>query len=423
MQTDVIVLGAGMVGVSAAVHLKQKGKSVVLVDRRGAGEETSYGNTGIIERDAFVPVGFPRSIRDLVRYGLNLGTEANYHPSFLLKAAPWLLSLRAHTDKAGIEAYARDIDPLGSRSVGEHRLMTAAAGAEHFVRRDGWLRLYRTEAFWNNGQQLMKLADHYGAPYKVLTPDELSELEPHLKGSAFFKAVHWLETDTVSWPEGLVKAYADLFLSLGGQFFAGDAMSLTQTETGWQVMAGGGSVAAPDVVVALGPWSLDILKPLGYSFPLASKRGYHMHFGAVGNATLNRPVCDLEYGYCLTPMQKGIRLTTGVEIADSDAPPTPRQLEQLSRSRGTFFRSPKSATRHLGSVAARPCRIRCRSLARPSVTRGSGWISVMAISVSRKALYRAVSSPNRLSANRRQSTSRPTGQSALTDQWIDNLSV
>ncbi|MFX8542928.1 FAD-dependent oxidoreductase, partial [Acinetobacter baumannii] len=88
MQTDVIVLGAGMVGVSAAVHLKQKGKSVVLVDRRGAGEETSYGNTGIIEADAFTPVGFPRKLRDLVRYGLNLGTEANYHPSYLLKAAP-----------------------------------------------------------------------------------------------------------------------------------------------------------------------------------------------------------------------------------------------------------------------------------------------------------------------------------------------
>ena len=329
MQTDVIVLGAGMIGVSAAVHLKQKGKSVVLVDRRGAGEETSYGNTGIIECDAFVPVGFPRNLRDLVRYGLNLGTEANYHPSFLLKAAPWLLKLRANTDQAGIETYARNIDPLGSRSVEEHRLMTAAAGAEHFVRHDGWLRLYRTEAFWNNGQQLMKLADQYGAPYKVLTAGELAELEPHLKADAFFKAVLWPGTDTVSWPEGLVKAYADLFLKLGGEFFAGDAKSLTQTETGWQVIAGGGAVTAPDVVVALGPWSLDVLEPLGYKFPLASKRGYHMHFGTVGNATLTRPICDLERGYCLTPMQKGIRLTTGVEIADRDAPPTPRQLEQL----------------------------------------------------------------------------------------------
>ena len=116
---------------------------------------------------------------------------------------------------------ARDIDPLGSRSVGEHRLMSNAAGADHFIRRDGWIRLYRTEQYWQSGQQLMKLADHYGAPYKVLSQAEFAELEPHVRTGAFFKAVHWPGTDTVSWPEGLVKAYADLFLSLGGQFFAG----------------------------------------------------------------------------------------------------------------------------------------------------------------------------------------------------------
>jgi D-amino-acid dehydrogenase len=329
MQTDVIVLGAGMVGVSAAVHLKQKGKSVILVDRRGAGEETSYGNTGIIECDAFVPVGFPRKLSDLVRYAFNRGTEANYHLSYLPKAAPWLMRLRAHTDAAGIAAYARDIDPLGRRAVGEHRLMTAAAGAEHFVRHDGWLRLYRSEASWKGAAGLMQAADHYGAPYQVLSPNELADLEPHLKADAFHKAVLWSGTDTVSWPEGLVKAYVDLFLRLGGQFFEGDAKTLEKTETGWRVMAGGDWVDAPDVVVALGPWSLDVLEPLGYRFPLASKRGYHMHFGTKGNATLTRPICDLDYGYCLTPMQKGIRLTTGVEIADRDAPPTPRQLDQL----------------------------------------------------------------------------------------------
>jgi D-amino-acid dehydrogenase len=311
------------------VHLKQKGRSVVLVDRRGAGEETSYGNTGIIECDAFVPVGFPRNLSDLVRYGLNLGTEANYHPSYLLKAAPWLLQLRANTGPAGIEAYARAIDPLGSRSVAEHRLMTAASGAEHLIRREGWIRAYRSERSWQAAAPLMRLADRYGAPYTILSPGAFAEMEPHLKTDTYVKAVHWTGTDTCAWPEGLVKAYTDLFLRLGGEFYAGDAKSLVKTGTGWRVTAGGGPVDAPDVVVALGPWSLDVLKPLGLTFPLAPKRGYHMHFGTKGNATLTRPICDLEHGFCLTPMQKGIRLTTGVEIADRDAPASPRQLEQL----------------------------------------------------------------------------------------------
>jgi len=78
--------------------------------------------------------------------------------------------------------------------------------------------------------------------------------------------------------------------------------------------------------VALGPWSDDVFRPLGYDIPLAVKRGYHMHYGARGNATLSHPLHDGDGGYMLVPMSKGIRLTTGVEFADRDAPPNPIQL-------------------------------------------------------------------------------------------------
>src|SRR5262249_32216010 len=95
-----------------------------------------------------------------------------------------------------------------------------------------------------------------------------------------------------------------------------------------EVLRSEGPVTAPAVVVALGPWSGDLLEPLGYRIPLGVKRGYHMHFKAHGNATLNRPVIDVQYGYALTPMVKGIRLTTGAEFALRDAPPTPVQLNR-----------------------------------------------------------------------------------------------
>ena len=80
-------------------------------------------------------------------------------------------------------------------------------------------------------------------------------------------------------------------------------------------------------MVALGPWSNHLLRPLGYHIPLGIKRGYHRHYGAAGNAVLNRPVLDVEQGYLLAPMGQGIRLTTGAEFARFDAPPTPVQVE------------------------------------------------------------------------------------------------
>jgi D-amino-acid dehydrogenase len=108
------------------------------------------------------------------------------------------------------------------------------------------------------------------------------------------------------------------------------------------------------VVVALGPWAPDLLEPLGLRLPMAVKRGYHRHFHAQGNATLARPVVDVDYGYLITPMEQGIRLTTGAEFAARDAKPTPVQFDRLMpQARALFPLGDRTDARTwLGS---RPC--------------------------------------------------------------------
>ena len=132
----------------------------------------------------------------------------------------------------------------------------------------------------------------------------------------------------------LTKAYADLFTRKGGRFCKGDARRLAAEPLGWRVATETGPIDAREAVIALGPWSDDVFRPLGYDIPLAVKRGYHMHYKMQGNATLPHPVRDADGGFSLAPMSKGIRLTTGVEFADRDAPPSPVQLardEPLAR--------------------------------------------------------------------------------------------
>lgn len=85
-------------------------------------------------------------------------------------------------------------------------------------------------------------------------------------------------------------------------------------------------IEAETVVVALGAASVQVTAPLGYAPPLFGKRGYHLHYRLEGNAVLNRPVVDGDNGFLLAPMRRGIRLTTGVEFARPQAPPTPVQL-------------------------------------------------------------------------------------------------
>jgi D-amino-acid dehydrogenase len=93
---------------------------------------------------------------------------------------------------------------------------------------------------------------------------------------------------------------------------------------------------------------------MGIRLPLGIKRGYHRHFRANGNAALARPVLDADNGYCLAPMEQGIRLTTGAEFAARDAPPTPVQLDRVLPAARELFAlgDPVEATPWMGS---RPC--------------------------------------------------------------------
>ena len=139
---DVIVLGAGMVGVSTALHLQKRGRSVVLVDRRGAGEETSYGNTGIIQREGVVPYPFPRQIGRMAQYALNMRTEANLHWSALPQIAPWLYRYWQASTPAGLAATPVFESHLWSRGAiqnpVEYRAETIPAGREEGALDSEW---------------------------------------------------------------------------------------------------------------------------------------------------------------------------------------------------------------------------------------------------------------------------------------------
>jgi D-amino-acid dehydrogenase len=82
-------------------------------------------------------------------------------------------------------------------------------------------------------------------------------------------------------------------------------------------------------VVALGPWAKEFLQPLGYRVPLGFERGYHQHFLPNAARPLSRPIHDCEAGFLVTPMEQGIRITTGVELTDRDAPSSSAQLDAV----------------------------------------------------------------------------------------------
>src|SRR5499427_5877612 len=143
-RTDALVLGAGIVGTSTALHLAKRGLAVALVDRRAPGEETSYGNAGVIEGNTIFPPAFPSDAMTLLRIALKRAPEASYHLSFLPRVAPWLWAYRAATRPRELVETARATRALFSHAVEEHEILLAEAGASRYLRKNGWIKLYRS---------------------------------------------------------------------------------------------------------------------------------------------------------------------------------------------------------------------------------------------------------------------------------------
>ncbi|AOZ01755.1 amino acid dehydrogenase [Cupriavidus sp. USMAHM13] len=354
MDAEVLVVGAGIVGVSVAVHLVQRGRKVMLLDRRGPGEETSHGNAGLIERASVVPYGFPRDLATLLRYAGNGQTALRYDWRALPTFLPWLARYWRESAPARLARASRDMLPLIAHSVIEHDRLIERAGLSALVKPGGWMEAFRTEAAFQGRLAVCeRLAAAHGLAMRALDRDGLQRAEAGL-GPGFIGAIHWMDPKSVVDPGQLTRGYARLFQSLGGTLATGEATQIAHRGGTWRVHTAGGELAARELVIAQGPWSMELIGPLGYRIPLKAKRGYHMHYAVASGATQSVPIADCEIGYVVAPMQRGLRLTTGVEIARPGSAPSPIQLARAEGWARDVFR----LGRRLDDAAwmgARPC--------------------------------------------------------------------
>ncbi|NYS60742.1 NAD(P)/FAD-dependent oxidoreductase [Vreelandella salicampi] len=333
-----IVLGAGMIGVSIAWHLAKRGHEVTLVDRREPGRETSFGNAGIIQREAVRPYAFPRDMKTLLGVLPNRRVDIRYRPGGMIHAASPLLRYWLNSAPKVYQHIVPEYASLIQLCLDAHAPMIEAAGAEHLIRKQGFLELFRSQSSLDKRlKEAAENKERFGVAYQYLDRTSLAVKEPDISDD-IVGAIHWLDPWTVADPGALVAAYAEAFKVSGGHVLQSEVRDLSQGDDAiWDVQTENETLQADDLVIALGPWSGRWLKPLGYHFPTFVKRGYHMHYGSQGKAHLNHWVMDADVGYLLAPMRAGIRLTTGAELEDLEAPAHVSQLASAEKAaRGLF---------------------------------------------------------------------------------------
>ncbi|MGD8347906.1 MAG: FAD-binding oxidoreductase [Gammaproteobacteria bacterium] len=336
MNSDIYVLGAGMVGISCALELQRRGHRVTLVDRRGPGEETSSGNAGILSYSNVTPLASPALWPRMHLLGLNLDNDLRLHYPHLPWLLPWFIRFLWRCRR---DTYLRDGDAMAAltrASIELHEQWIAEAGADSLAIRNGGLKLYRDRASFERDALERELLERCGIRHRPLDADGVYELEPDLK-RIFVNGVLIEDTVSIRNPRKLCQAYAKCFADAGGEILQAEAKSLRQSGTGWELVTGQGARRTDKLVVCLGAWTPGLIGELGYRNPLAIERGYHTLLKPADGKCLSRPIFDVDSGYVMSPMEMGYRVTSGSNIVHGETPPDPRQLARaLPRVREAF---------------------------------------------------------------------------------------
>ena len=322
---DVLVLGAGMVGVSTGLAARRRGLSVAVVDRREPGRETSYGNAGILSSGSILPLNGPGLLAKLPTYLTNRHPALRWRAGHVAANWTWAARFLGHARAPAPDPREAALHGLIAPSLALHREWIPQAGVAHRLRETGWLKVWRSDAYAAAKAEHDALA-RFGIGSQVLDRQAISGLEP---GILPIYPVGLLHTDTASVdsPGSVVEAYARLYAAEGGTLQRAEVQGLRRDGGDWVALLDGAPLRARHVVVALGPWSGDLLATLGYRVPLGFERGYHQEFETAPGLRLRRALYDADAAFVITPVENGTRLTTGVELAHRDAPSSFAQLD------------------------------------------------------------------------------------------------
>ena len=324
------MVGAGVVGTCCAAHLVKRGVSVLLIDRRGPGEMTSYGNAAGIQNLATTPIGMPGMLREVPRWVMDPLGPLHIQPRYLPRALPWLLRFARETTENRVRHNAKALNALNRNSVSDTVALARWARVEHLIQLSGQLYLFRSRAHCENDRLGKELRDATKQPYEVIGNNAIRDLEPDLApiyemalyvpGDGFCRDPHKL---TTSLAEAAIREGAEFLRAEVNGFERSDgAISAVKTDRGRHRVSA--------VVVAAGVWSKPLALMLGHEVPLESQRGYHVTISNPGPTA--RHTCLLQdRKLAITPMAMGLRIAGTVEFAGLDAPPNSKRVEALLR--------------------------------------------------------------------------------------------
>ncbi len=329
MAKEVTIIGAGIVGICCALSLQERGIPVRLLDRSEPGQETSFGNAGVVSPWSIIPQAVPGIWKKLPAMLLNPKSALSVRLSFWPKMVPWGMRFLGNSGEKTVREISDAMELLCRPSIDLYRRHLQGTGHEDLITDSLYVHAFRHPEQANLDGLDYLIRREKGGDLDRIDGVELRRIEPAL--SRDFKAAIVIKGQArVTSPGRLAAVLADKARIQGAEIVQTELKGLSRAQDGgWQLATAQGLLHADKVVLAAGVWSAEILKPLGLSIPLVAERGYHVEF-PTPSASLNNSVMDVDAKVVASSMQGGLRVAGTAEFASVDAPADPGKEKTLT---------------------------------------------------------------------------------------------
>jgi D-amino-acid dehydrogenase len=325
--SDVVVIGAGIVGLGCAYHLRQDGLAVTVVDRDPEGDKASFGNAGGIGISEVVPAAVPGVFWRVPGWLLDPLGPLALRPSHAPRLIPWLLRFSRSAAPSEVRRISAAIAALNLRVYDDLVPMLAASGLSGELERKGALSVYETEAGYRRDHAEWALKRSLGIETEEISGAEARRMEPAL-GPIVQRAIVTPQWGHVSDPKRIVDGLRAWLQANGVAFVRGEASAVAVSGPPAVALADGRRLSAEKHEVAAGAWSGGLARGIGDPVLLESERGYNTTLPAPG-VTLGQEVIFAERKFTATPLSCGLRIGGAAEFAGLSAPPNYQRSRAL----------------------------------------------------------------------------------------------
>lgn len=331
----IIVIGAGVVGLSTAIWLQRAGHTVTLIDRHSPQVSTDYqgassfGNACTMAFGACLPVAMPGILKQVPGMLLDRSGPLSIFWRDFPQLVPWLWSFIRSSTSAQVDRIVGVLGALLRSAEVGHASLLQEARVSDLVRNTGCLYLFRNEQEFQQAQAGIALREREGVRMQILNAGHVREQEPQL-APLYYKGLRFLDAYSLDDPYRYVLGLFNVFIHHGGQFIHGEVDQIVRSAPHIAVHTGAERQTADQVVIAGGAWSAKLAAMVGDRVRLDTERGYHVLFPEAGEL-LHAPTCYPAHGFYMTPLTEGLRVAGTVELGGLDLPPRAVRTEAIER--------------------------------------------------------------------------------------------